>query len=232
MRARRGVVLAHRRVRMGRQAGRGVSCAARCTGRCPRRTTPATGCAWRWHTAPTWPTWVRRGGFRSSRCPATPSTGHQRSRSVRLERTRPRSIIVNRAGKRFLNEAGEYNSMAGPFQYLDPRDGYVNDPAWIVFDSLHLKRYGFLGVAPRRAGARLVLAVGRPRRTGRQDRHRRRRPGPHARGMERQRRPRDRSRLRPRLKRLRRVLGRRQGDHARRARRWVRSTRPRTTRYR
>ena len=26
--------------------------------------------------------------------------------------------------------------------------GYVNDPAWIVFDSLHLKRYGFLGVAP------------------------------------------------------------------------------------
>jgi 3-oxosteroid 1-dehydrogenase len=74
--------------------------------------------------------------------------GHPRSRSVRLERTRPRSIIVNRAGKRFLNEAGEYNSMAGPFQYLDPRDGYANDPAWIVFDSLHLKRYGFLGVEP------------------------------------------------------------------------------------
>jgi 3-oxosteroid 1-dehydrogenase len=74
--------------------------------------------------------------------------GQPRSRSVRLERTRPRSIIVNRAGKRFLNEAGEYNSMAGPFQYLDPRDGYANDPAWIVFDSQHLKRYGFLGVLP------------------------------------------------------------------------------------
>jgi hypothetical protein len=74
--------------------------------------------------------------------------GQPRSRGVRLERTRPRSIIVNRAGKRFLNGAGEYNSMAGPFQYLDPRDGYANDPAWIVFDSLHLKRYGFLGVAP------------------------------------------------------------------------------------
>lgn len=74
--------------------------------------------------------------------------GQPRSRSVRLERTRPRSIIVNRAGKRFLNEAGEYNSMAGPFQYLDPHHGYANDPAWIVFDSLHLKRYGFLGVAP------------------------------------------------------------------------------------
>jgi 3-oxosteroid 1-dehydrogenase len=74
--------------------------------------------------------------------------GKQRSRSVRLERTRPRSIIVNRAGRRFVNEACDYNSMAGAFHYLDPRDGYANDPAWIVFDALHLKRYGFLGVAP------------------------------------------------------------------------------------
>jgi 3-oxosteroid 1-dehydrogenase len=82
------------------------------------------------------------------RLPGDTFGGQPRSRSVRLERTRPRSIIVNRAGKRFLNEAGEYNSMAGPFQYLDPRDGYANDPAWIVFDALHLKRYGFLGVEP------------------------------------------------------------------------------------
>jgi succinate dehydrogenase/fumarate reductase flavoprotein subunit len=74
--------------------------------------------------------------------------GKPRSRSVRLERTRPRSIIVNRAGERFLNEAGEYNSMAGPFHHLDPRHGYINDPAWIVFDDQHLKRYGFLGVGP------------------------------------------------------------------------------------
>jgi 3-oxosteroid 1-dehydrogenase len=74
--------------------------------------------------------------------------GKQRSRSVRLERTRPRSIIVNQAGKRFVNEACDYNSMAGAFHYLDPRDGYINDRAWIVFDSLHLKRYGFLGVEP------------------------------------------------------------------------------------
>lgn len=74
--------------------------------------------------------------------------GHPRSRSVRLERTRPRSIIVNKSGNRFINEACDYNSMAGAFQYLHPRDGYVNDPAWIVFDDQHLKRYGFLGVEP------------------------------------------------------------------------------------
>ena len=82
------------------------------------------------------------------RIPGDTIDGQPRSRSVRLERTRPRSIIVNRAGQRFVNEAGEYNSMAGAFHYLDPRRGYINDPAWIVFDSLHLKRYGFLGVAP------------------------------------------------------------------------------------
>jgi predicted oxidoreductase len=38
--------------------------------------------------------------------------------------------------------------MAGPFHHLDTRHGYANDPAWIVFDSLHLKHYGFLGVDP------------------------------------------------------------------------------------
>jgi succinate dehydrogenase/fumarate reductase flavoprotein subunit len=74
--------------------------------------------------------------------------GRQRSRSVRLERTRPRSIIVNVAGRRFVNEACDYNSMAGAFQYLDPRGGYVNDRGWMVFDSIHLQRYGFLGIAP------------------------------------------------------------------------------------
>jgi 3-oxosteroid 1-dehydrogenase len=74
--------------------------------------------------------------------------GKQRSRSVRLERTRPRSIIVNEAGHRFVNEACDYNSMAGAFHYLDPRGGYVNDRGWMVFDSVHLQRYGFLGIAP------------------------------------------------------------------------------------
>ena len=82
------------------------------------------------------------------RIPGDTIEGKQRSRSVRLERTRPRSIMVNQAGRRFVNEACDYNSMAGAFHYLDPRGGYVNDRAWIVFDSVHLQRYGFLGIAP------------------------------------------------------------------------------------
>ncbi|OBK18858.1 FAD-dependent oxidoreductase [Mycobacterium asiaticum] len=82
------------------------------------------------------------------RIPNDTIEGKQRSRSVRLERTRPRSIIVNQAGHRFVNEACDYNSMAGAFHYLDPRGGYVNDRGWMVFDSIHLRDYGFLGVAP------------------------------------------------------------------------------------
>ncbi|MBW0017266.1 MAG: FAD-dependent oxidoreductase [Mycobacterium sp.] len=82
------------------------------------------------------------------RIPGDTIDGRQRSRSVRLERTRPRSIMVNQAGRRFVNEACDYNSMAGAFHYLDPRGGYVNDRAWMVFDSIHLQRYGFLGIAP------------------------------------------------------------------------------------
>lgn len=82
------------------------------------------------------------------RIPGDTIDGRPRSRSVRLERTRPGSIIVNRAGRRFVNEACDYNSLAGAFHHLDPRGGYLNDPAWIVFDSAHLTRYGFLGVAP------------------------------------------------------------------------------------
>lgn len=82
------------------------------------------------------------------RIPGDTIEGKPRSRSVRMERTRPRSIMVNRAGNRFVNEASEYNSMAGAFHYLDPKGGYVNDPGWIVFDSAHLRRYGFLGIAP------------------------------------------------------------------------------------
>jgi succinate dehydrogenase/fumarate reductase flavoprotein subunit len=75
--------------------------------------------------------------------------GHVRSRSVRLERTRPRSIMVNRKGRRFVNEASDYNSMGGAFHQLDVTDfSYVNNPAWLVFDQAHFERYGFLGVQP------------------------------------------------------------------------------------
>ncbi len=81
--------------------------------------------------------------------PGDTHEGKVRSRSVRLERTRPRSIMINRYGKRFVNEASDYNSMGGAFHQIDvTRFEYGNNPAWIVFDQEHLDRYGFLSVEP------------------------------------------------------------------------------------
>jgi succinate dehydrogenase/fumarate reductase flavoprotein subunit len=73
--------------------------------------------------------------------------GRVRSRSVRLERARPRSIMVNRSGRRFANEAADYNSLGGAFHHLDATTfEYSNIPAWIVFDHRHLEAYGALGI--------------------------------------------------------------------------------------
>lgn len=87
--------------------------------------------------------------------------GQVRSRSVRLERTRPRSIMVNRHGKRFVNEASDYNSMGGAFHQIDVTHyEYGNNPSWIIFDQTHLDKYGFLGVEP--GGAALDWFNGSP----------------------------------------------------------------------
>jgi succinate dehydrogenase/fumarate reductase flavoprotein subunit len=75
--------------------------------------------------------------------------GQARSRSVRLERSRPRSIIVNRYGRRFCNEASDYNSLGGPFHDFDAhRMEFPNIPAWMVVDQAHLDAYEFLGIKP------------------------------------------------------------------------------------
>ncbi len=97
--------------------------------------------------------------------------------------------------------------MAGPFHFLDPKLGYANDPAWIVFDSLHLKHYGFLGVEPdgpvpdwfcqsadlAELGEKTGIDADGLART--------------LHGVERQRRRRAGSRLRSWRKRIRRLLG-------------------------
>jgi 3-oxosteroid 1-dehydrogenase len=80
------------------------------------------------------------------RFPGDRYEGQARNRSVRLERTRPRSIMVNRDGKRFANEAADYNSLGKAFHHFDGvRFVYPNLPAWLVIDRTHLETYGFLG---------------------------------------------------------------------------------------
>jgi len=65
---------------------------------------------------------------------------------VLRERTLPRSILVNRFGRRFTNEAANYNALGGAFHQFDPTSfSYQNQPCWLVFDQGFVDRYGGFG---------------------------------------------------------------------------------------
>ena len=63
----------------------------------------------------------------------------------------PHSIIVNRRGARFTNEAHNYNDMSKPFFHHDPwRYEQLNVPAWLIVDQNYLDKYAFLTAVPGR----------------------------------------------------------------------------------
>jgi len=62
------------------------------------------------------------------------------------ERTLPGAIMVNKAGKRFTNEASNYNAFGAAFHEQDTTMGvYRNLPCWLIFDQTWLDKYGFAG---------------------------------------------------------------------------------------
>ena len=59
------------------------------------------------------------------------------------DRTRPRSIMVNSGGRRFTNEAANYNALGGAFHQEDVAAfRYANLPCWLIFDQGYVERYG------------------------------------------------------------------------------------------
>jgi succinate dehydrogenase/fumarate reductase flavoprotein subunit len=68
--------------------------------------------------------------------------GRPLARFVGVERTAPHSIMVNRFGQRFVNEAGNYNDLGKSFFSFDVND-YAprNLPCWVVFDHQYRSRY-------------------------------------------------------------------------------------------
>ena len=77
------------------------------------------------------------------------ATGEQRAAPVLIERTVPHSLMVNRAGQRFCNEAANYSALAGAFHAFDPQSyAYPNQPAWLVFDAQYRTRYPVGTVMP------------------------------------------------------------------------------------
>jgi succinate dehydrogenase/fumarate reductase flavoprotein subunit len=72
--------------------------------------------------------------------------GAERSNLVNRERTLPGSIMVNKYGRRFTNEATNYNALGGAFHQMDPMSfGYTNLPAWLIFDGRNSQLYGSFG---------------------------------------------------------------------------------------
>ena len=133
------------------------------------------------------------------------------------ERNSPGSIIVNAAGKRFMNESmpyveaghhmygGEYGQGAGPGE---------NIPAWLVFDQHYRDRYIFAGLQP---GQRIpkkwmesgvIVKADTLEELADQDRPARRRADGDGRAVQRVRPHRGRRGLPPRRERLRPLLRR------------------------
>lgn len=64
---------------------------------------------------------------------------------LRFERQGPGSIMVNRHGQRFANEAQNYNDLARVLHSWDSANNQtLNTPAHVVFDQSYLERYGIL----------------------------------------------------------------------------------------
>lgn len=62
---------------------------------------------------------------------------------VNGERSRPHTIMVNGDGRRFTDEAANYNAFGNAFHVVDvARFAYVNHPAWQIVDAHFLRTYG------------------------------------------------------------------------------------------
>lgn len=84
--------------------------------------------------------------------PGQENYGEQAVYLVLRERTVPGSIMVNRKGVRFTNEAANYNALGGSFHQLDPASfDYVNQPCWLVYDAGHVAEYGGFQLPPGQA---------------------------------------------------------------------------------
>jgi 3-oxosteroid 1-dehydrogenase len=128
--------------------------------------------------------------------PGDETDGAPTATLLRFERTGPHTVIVNRNGKRFVNEAHNYNDMTKAFHLFDPGAyDFANLPAYLIFDQRHLDDYGFLA---HRSGDRGARREAGDRPGG---------PRGDAGAVQRRRPRRRRPRLQPRCERLRPVLG-------------------------
>lgn len=92
------------------------------------------------------------------RAPALPVPGEASARPNFLERSLPGAIIVNQAGRRYMNESLDYHQ-AGQAMIDCDRPGAGTSPSFILFDSLYKWRYPMGPVMPMLPVALLPAAV-------------------------------------------------------------------------
>ncbi len=94
--------------------------------------------------------------------------GEPRATPVLIERTLPGSIIVNRAGRRFCNEAVNYSAIEGAFHAFDPNAyAYPNMPAWMVFDHAFKTRWPIGSTPPGEGVPDWMTSAASPQELGR-----------------------------------------------------------------
>ena len=76
------------------------------------------------------------------RVPGDEIDGEPLSRLILNERARPGSIMVDQRGRRFCNEAQNYNDVGRSLHAFDPGGFRLErDPSWLLFDQAYRERY-------------------------------------------------------------------------------------------
>lgn len=89
--------------------------------------------------------------YPASNVPDDTYEGLPLNRFVATERTAPHCILVNRSGRRFVDEAANYNDMMKAFFDFDPVAYRLrNLPCWSVMDDQYRRRYSIASARPGR----------------------------------------------------------------------------------
>jgi 3-oxosteroid 1-dehydrogenase len=87
--------------------------------------------------------------YPASSVPGEQYEGRPLARFVGVERTAPHSIMVNRFGQRFVNEAANYNDMQKAFFSFDANEYSTRHlPCWVIFDHQYRTRYPVVTARP------------------------------------------------------------------------------------
>jgi succinate dehydrogenase/fumarate reductase flavoprotein subunit len=88
-------------------------------------------------------------GWTSASVPGEEYEGKPLSRGILAERNLPHCIMVNKKGKRFVNEAANYNTMFKNLWFCDENTMEpLNLPCWMILDQQYKDKYALTTIMP------------------------------------------------------------------------------------